>query len=85
MSKIRKWDSMNEYSFPKKLIFWFSWNGFRGSHLLWKFVKPNLQRLTVVTPNGFPFFVNDDDWICRTDALDVIFGKKVDSSKVIRI
>jgi FkbM family methyltransferase len=57
---------MNEYSFAKKLIFWFSWNGFRGSHLLWKFVKPNLQRLTVVTPNGFPFFVNDDDWICRT-------------------
>jgi FkbM family methyltransferase len=57
---------MNEYSFAKKSIFWFSWNGFRGSHLLWKFVKPNLQRLTMVTPNGFPFFVNDDDWICRT-------------------
>jgi hypothetical protein len=57
---------MNEYSFAEKLIFWFSWNGFRGSHLLWKFVKPNLQRLTVVTPNGFPFFVNNNDWICRT-------------------
>lgn len=57
---------MIQYNFVEKLLFWFSWNVFRGSHLLWKFVKVNLQRQTMVTPDGFPFFVNDDDWLCRT-------------------
>lgn len=57
---------MIEYSFVEKLLFWFSWNGFRGSHLLWKLKKLDLQGQTKVSPNGFPFFVNDSDWICRT-------------------
>lgn len=57
---------MIEYSFVEKLLFWFSWNGFRGSHLLWKLKNLDLQGQTKVSPNGFPFFVNDSDWICRT-------------------
>lgn len=52
-----------------RLPFWYSWNGFRGSHFFWGLVlvakeAPNLSEVQL--PNGFPMIVNDEDWISKT-------------------
>jgi FkbM family methyltransferase len=52
-----------------RIPFWYSWNGFRGSHFLWGFISiakqaPNLSEVQL--PNGFPMIVNDEDWISKT-------------------
>jgi FkbM family methyltransferase len=52
-----------------RLPFWYSWNGFRGSHLLWGLISvvkdaPNFSEVQL--PNGFPMVVNDEDWISKT-------------------
>ena len=52
-----------------RLPFWYSWNGFRGSHFLWSIVsivKPAPNLIEVQLPNGFPMIVNDEDWISKT-------------------
>jgi FkbM family methyltransferase len=52
-----------------RLPFWYSWNGFRGSHYLWGLCTiakhaPNLNEVQL--PNGFPMIVNEEDWIAKT-------------------
>jgi FkbM family methyltransferase len=48
----------------------YAWSGWRGSHLIWNFVKifkPHKTTIDVAKlPNGFSVLSNDKDWITRT-------------------
>ena len=49
--------------------FWFSWNGFRGSHFIWalfEFLKKLPESKEIQLPNTFPLRVNNKDWISKT-------------------
>ncbi len=49
--------------------FWYSWNGFRGSHFIWaffEFLKKQPESKEIHLPNTFPLRVNDRDWISKT-------------------
>ena len=60
---------MSQIPKQHRIPFWYSWNGFRGSHFLWGLLSiakhaPNLSEVQL--PNGFPMIVNDEDWISKT-------------------
>jgi FkbM family methyltransferase len=49
--------------------FWYSWNGFRGSQIVWGLLgsiwqNPNSKKIQL--PNTFPIIVNKRDWISKT-------------------
>lgn len=49
--------------------FWYSWSGFRGSHIVWaffEFFKKSPTSSQVKLPNTFPVIVNEADWISKT-------------------
>ena len=51
-----------------KILFWYSFNGFRGSHVLWRIrdlLKAKPKEMLIL-PTGFPMFINKDDWISKT-------------------
>jgi len=58
-----------ETPFLHKMAFYYSWNGWRGSSIVWRLVKalkkPN-EGAFVRTPRGFPLKVNSTDFISRT-------------------
>ena len=58
-----------EIPFLHKMAFYYSWNCWRGSSIVWKLVKalkkPS-EGAFVRTPRGFPLKVNSTDYISRT-------------------
>ena len=55
--------------FLHRFPFWFSWSGFRGSHIVWALFE-TLKKLPasrkIQLPNKFPLIVNEKDWIAKT-------------------
>lgn len=55
--------------FLHRFPFWFSWNGFRGSQIVWALFE-TLKKLPasrkIQLPNTFPLIVNEKDWIAKT-------------------
>jgi len=53
-----------------KIAFNYAWGGWRGSHLIWGFVRRfkshNTPIVAAQLPNGFSVLYNDKDWITRT-------------------
>ena len=49
--------------------FWYSWNGYRGSQIIWalcKVLKKLPESKEIQLPNMFPLIVNEKDWISKT-------------------
>jgi FkbM family methyltransferase len=49
--------------------FWYAWNGYRGSHLVWALFElfkklPSSKKIQL--PNSFPLIVDEKDWISKT-------------------
>ena len=55
--------------FLHRFPFWYSWNGFRGSHFIWAIfglLKKLPDAKIIQLPNSFPIIVNERDWISKT-------------------
>lgn len=63
-------DSLTDVNFFHRLAFNYAYFGFRGSHLVWKFldklVKRPSENAIVVLPNGMPLVYKHDDWTSRS-------------------
>ena len=62
---------MNKAGIPglHVLAYHYSYNGFRGSSLIWWLAKKlqiPRQGETICTPHGFPLFINYQDWTAKT-------------------
>jgi FkbM family methyltransferase len=60
---------MDQMPLFHRFPFWYAWNGFRGSQIVWaffEFFKKLPSKNEVQLPNTFPIIVDETDWISKT-------------------